>query len=93
MSWVFKIALGVDILAILIAFFFIMQDSIRNSSSRNGSLTLVTLGMCAWVGICYLLYKNDMKSAATAMAWIPAFPLLGYGLLVLIMVIGKPDFK
>lgn len=93
MSWLYKIALGIDCTGVIIAVYFIISDSIRSISSNNGMLSAVTLGMCAWIGISYYFHTNCHTRIATAMAWVPAFPLLAYGLLVLIMVIGKPDFK
>lgn len=92
MSWAFKIAIGVDIIGVLVALYFILEDYFKRYSGST-SLSLVTLGMCAWIGVCFLLLKNSMKTAATMMAWIPAVPLLCYAIMVLIMIIGKPDFK
>ncbi len=93
MSWSFKIAFTTDCLAILVALYFLISDAVRYSSSSNGALGGVTLAMCAWVLLCYFLQSNGYKSIGTALAWIPAVPLLGYALILLMMIIFRPDFK
>lgn len=93
MSWSFKIAIAIDCIAILAALYFLVADFMRQSSSNNGPLALVTLAMCAWVALCYFLQTGGHRSVGTLLAWIPAIPLLGYGLILLAMIIGKPDFK
>ncbi len=93
MSWSFKIAIATDCIAILAALYFLITDFVRQSSSNNGPLALVTLAMCAWVALCFYLQSIGYRSVGTALAWIPAVPLLGYGLILLVMIIGKPDFK
>ncbi|MBI5917404.1 MAG: hypothetical protein HY842_18710 [Bacteroidetes bacterium] len=93
MTWKFLLPIIADCLAILIALYFLITDALRQSSSSNGMLSLVTFGMCCWVGLCFYLHHIGKITLATSLAWIPAIPLLGYGLLVLLMVILKPDFK
>lgn len=92
MSWHYILALSVDVIGLIVALYFVITDSIKYSSS-NGSLSLVTLAFCAWVGISYYLYHHGHKGIASAMAWIPAVPLLGYGLFVLMFIILKPDMR
>ncbi len=87
------IALLTNVLAVLVALYFIISDALRNSSSNNGMLSLLTLGMCVWIGLSLVLYLNSFKTIASAMLWIPAIPLLGYAFFVLMFIILKPDMK
>lgn len=93
MSWLFKIALAIDGIGILVGLYFIFSDLLKSSSSNNGLLSMVTLVFCGWVGASYYLYHHGQKGIASAMAWIPAIPLLLYGLFVLMFIIFKPDMK
>jgi len=78
MGWLFKIAVTVDCIAILVAFYFLITDFIRNSSSQNGSLSLATLLFCAWVGLCFFLNYQGRTSLAAILAFLPAIPLPGF---------------
>jgi hypothetical protein len=93
MTLSYKIALATDCIAVLVALYFIVSDSIRQSSSDNGLLTMVTLVFCAWVGLSYYLYHHGQPKIASMMAWVPAVPLLGYGLIILLFVVFKPDMR
>lgn len=93
MSLSFKIALTTDLIAILVALFFIFSDMARGTSPSNGSLIMVTMGFCCWVVASCLLYQGGYKTVASAMAWIPAVPIIGYGLMILLFIIIKPDMR
>jgi hypothetical protein len=93
MSWTFITAIAVNVIGIIVALYFLITDSIRYSSSSNGTLGLVTLIFCGWVGVSYYLYHHGQPTLASIMAWIPAVPLLLYGLFVLMFIILKPDMK
>lgn len=94
MSWSFKIALSVDAIGLLVALYFILSDGIKYpDATYNGTLSLVTLLFAAWLGISYYLYHHGHPGIASGMAWIPAIPLLGYGLFILLFIILKPDMK
>ena len=93
MSWSFKIAIAVDCIAVVVALYFIITDSMRASSSDNGSLSMVTIGMCLWIALCYFLHSGGYPRLGNTLAWVPAVPLLGYGILMLLFLILKPDFK
>lgn len=92
MSWQYILALFVNVIGVIVALYFVVSDSI-NYSTNNGSLSLVTLIFCAWVGTSYYLYHHGHQVIASIMAWIPAVPLIGYGLFVLMFVILKPDMR
>ncbi len=93
MSLSFKIALAVDFIAILIALFFVFSDMAQSSSSTNGSLIMATMIFCCWVVASCLLHQGGYKTVASIMAWIPAVPVIGYGLMILLFVIFKPDMR
>lgn len=96
MSWSFMIAFAADCIGVLIALYFILSDFSRHgpfAASKGRSLSHVTLLLALWTGLCYYLYHHNGAGLATTMAWVPAFPMLGYGLIVALMVILKPDFR
>lgn len=92
-SLAFYIPIVADIIGIVVALYFIITDAARNSSSSNGSLTLVTLLMCGWVALCFYLRSTKTPALGTVLAWIPATPLILYGLFILLFIIIKPDMR
>lgn len=92
-SLLFYIPTSANIIAILVAVYFLVTDEMRYSSSSNGSLVLVTLLMCGWVGLCFYLRSTPASVAGTILAWIPAVPLILYGLFILMFMILQPDMK
>jgi heme A synthase len=93
MTTSFIIALIVDCIGVLIGLYFIISDALKQSSSNNSMLSLTLLAACAWIGIAYYLHTHGSSRIGTSMLWVPAIPLLGYGLIILLMVVGKPDFR
>jgi hypothetical protein len=93
MTITYKIALAADIIAALVALYFIVSDGYKGRADNNGTLSLVTLVFCAWIAISFFLYQNGQKSIASLMAWVPAVPIMGYGLMILMFVIFKPDMR
>lgn len=92
-SWSYTIAMTANIIAILVALYFIISDAIRGQSYRNNSLLLATLAMMGWVGICHFLRHSGKTDLSTTMALVPAIPILGYALLILLFIILKPDMR
>ena len=92
-SLAFYIPIVADIIGIVVALYFIITDAARNSSSSNGPLTLVTLLMCGWVALCFYLRSTKTPALGTVLAWIPATPLILYGLFILLFIILKPDMR
>ena len=92
-SLAFYIPIVADIIGIVVALYFIITDAARNSSSSNGPLTLVTLLMCGWVALCFYLHSTKTPALGTVLAWIPATPLILYGLFILLFIILKPDMR
>ena len=89
----FIIALIANCLGILVALFFIINDMFYHPSVKNGLLIQLTLGLSLWTAVSYFLYRHDLKPIASTMAWVTAFPLLGYAVLILAFIILKPDMK
>jgi hypothetical protein len=89
----FYLPISVDVIGIMVALYFIFDDLSRYGSSKNGSLLLVTLLMGAWIGFCFYLRTTKVPALGTILAWIPATPLLLYGVFILLFMILKPDMK
>jgi len=77
----------------LVAVYFLITDYIKKSSSKNNSLLLLTMLMIGWVALCSYLHFVRANTLGTTLAWIPATPLLLYGLFILLFIILKPDMK
>ena len=92
-SLAFYIPVAADIIGILVALYFIITDAARHSSSNNSSLTLLTILMCGWVALCFYLRSTKTPALGTVLAWIPATPLILYGIFILLFIIIKPDMK
>lgn len=93
-SLLFYIPIAVDIIAILIALYFVITDSIHYTASDNNGLGIITFLMMGWVGLSWFLYtKEGTRALGTIFAWVPAVPLLGYALIVLLFIILKPDMR
>ena len=94
MSWSYLIAIITDGIGIAVALYFLLSDYFKYPRARsNGALSLVTLAFCAWVGTSFYLYHHGHPKIASAMAWIPALPLLGYAVFILLFIILKPDMR
>jgi hypothetical protein len=92
-SLAFYIPIAADIIGIIVALYFIITDAARQSSSNNGPLTLVTLLMCGWVALCFYLRSTKTPALGTVLAWIPAIPLILYGIFILLFIIINPDMR
>ena len=91
-SLAFYFPISVNIIAALVCLYFIITDAARGSSSNNGMLTMLTMGMIAYIILCWYLFSKQNR-AGTILAWIPAVPLLLYGVMILLFVILKPDMR
>jgi hypothetical protein len=92
----FYIAFGVDCIAILIALYFVIEDATRFAGyPKNGGSGLIigTLILCAWVTGSYYMFHHGPRGLAIVLAWIPAVPVLLYGLFILMFIVLKPDMK
>lgn len=93
MNLLFKIALTIDSIAILVALYFLISDALKQTSERNGMLGLITLLLCGWMILCFYLFNNVNLYLGTAMAWLPAVPIVMYAFFLIALIILKPDFK
>lgn len=100
MSWISKLAFysafGIDCIAILIALYFVFEDATRFAGyPKNGGqgLILVTVILCTWVFGSFYLHGHGQKALAVILAWVPAVPVLLYGLFILMFIVLKPDMK
>ncbi len=84
----------VDSIAVLVALYFILDDATKGRSGTNNpamiGLTLLVTGLV--VG-AFLLKNAGKMAVANTLLWIPGFPLAGYGLMILLFIILKPDMK
>jgi hypothetical protein len=91
-SILFYFAMGLNILGVLGALYFIISDESSGYSSGNGLLMLITLLLAGWIALCFYLRRTQPLIAAV-LAWIPALPLLMYALFVLMFIVISPDMK
>lgn len=93
-STIFWIGAIIDSIAVLVSLYFILDDMAKGRSGTNNpamiGLTLLVAGLV--VG-AFLLKNAGKMAAANTLLWIPGFPLAGYGLLILLFIILKPDMK
>jgi len=89
----FYLPISVDIIGLLVAVYFILTDYTQYGSYNNGTLLLLSLLMGGWIGFCFYLRTTKVPVMGTILAWIPATPLLLYGLFILLFIILNPDMK
>jgi len=89
----FYIPTSVNIIGLLVAVYFILTDYTQYGSSSNGLLLLVCVLMGGWIALCFYLRNKKVPALGTILAWIPATPLLLYGLFILLFIILNPDMK
>ncbi len=90
----FFIGAGIDIVALLIAAGFMIDDALKGRHATNNStMLLLVLGMVALIGAAFWLKHLGKLVAANTLLWLPGIPIGGYGLMVLLFIIFKPDMK
>ncbi|MEZ4955957.1 MAG: hypothetical protein R2825_20535 [Saprospiraceae bacterium] len=90
----FYIGAGIDILALLIAIFFVIQDMGSSSGGTNNpTMYKALLVMGALIGAAFWLKHIGKLGYANTLLWIPGIPLAGYGLMILLFIIFKPDMR
>ncbi|MCC6725828.1 MAG: hypothetical protein IT258_15065 [Saprospiraceae bacterium] len=90
----FYLGAGIDGLAMLIAIYFVISDSLNSAQGTNNpSMYKVLLAMGALITAAFLLKDNGKIGFANALLWIPGIPLAGYGLMILAFIIFKPDMR
>jgi hypothetical protein len=92
--WFFYIGAGIDIFALLIAVYFMVGDALKGiSGTNNPTMLSVALLMAALIGAAFWLKSAGKLVAANILLWIPGLPLAGYGLMILLFIILKPDMR
>jgi hypothetical protein len=91
----FYTAAFIDILALLIAIYFILTDMAYSigGGTNNPSMYRVLAIMILLVGAAFWLKSIGKIVFANILLWVPAFPLFCYGLMVLLFVVFKPDMR
>ncbi len=97
MIWLYRIGFAIDILTLIFIFYqyFILPLFKSYSTTKwNGTLTISTLILTGVISVAYYLGNNDSNySLATILLWIPAVPVVLYMLLLLALIVSKPDWK
>ena len=93
-TWLFYIGVGVDIMGLCFAIYFILEDVFKGRHGTNNPIMAgLTLLVTALVVGAFLLMNAGKIGAANILGWIPGFPLAAYGLMILLFIILKPDMK
>ena len=93
MNLLFKIALTIDSIAILVVLYFLISDALKQTTEHNGMLSLLTLLFSGWIVLCFYLFNNVNVYLGTAFAWLPAIPIVMYAFFLAALLILNPDFK
>lgn len=92
--WFFYIGLGVDAIALLIAVYFMLSDMLKGTrGTNNPTMFGLTLAMAALIAGALLLKNAGRLGLANILLWVPGLPLAGYGLMILMFIIFKPDMR
>lgn len=92
--WFFYIGLGVDAIALLIAVYFMLSDMLKGTrGTNNPTMFGLTLAMAALIVGAFLLKNAGKLGLANILLWVPGLPLAGYGLMILMFIIFKPDMR
>lgn len=90
----FYFGAGVDILAVLISLFFVIKDmNSPSGGTNNPAMYKALLAMLAIIGAAFWLKSAGKIIFANILLWIPGLPLAGYGLIVLLFIILKPNMR
>lgn len=92
--WFFNIGAGIDVLAVIIALYFVVSDILSGTSGTNNpSMYKAILAMLVLIGLAFWLRHIGKMVLANILLWIPGFPLACYGIMILLFVIFKPDMR
>ncbi len=93
-STFFYIGAVVDILAWVIAVGFMLNDALRGRNATNNlTMLMLVLALAALIGGAFWLKHLGKLGIANTLLWLPGLPLVGYGLMVLLFIILKPDMR
>lgn len=92
--WIFYAGAGIDLLALAIALYFVITDIASGISGTNNPSMYKAIGiMVLIIAISFWLKHMGKVFLANILLWIPALPLAGYGLMILLFIILKPDMR
>ena len=92
--WFFYIGAGIDIIALLVAVIFMIDDSLKGRHATNNPMMFgLSLAMAALITGAFLLKNAGRIGFANTLLWLPGIPIAGYGLVMLLFIILKPDMK
>ncbi len=87
--WFFYIGATIDIIALLVALYFIIGDIAKGRSGTNNPIMfLMVFLMMVLIAGAFLLKNAGKVGAANSLLWLPGIPIAGYGLLVLLFIIA-----
>jgi hypothetical protein len=90
----FYIGAAIDIIAVLVALYFVLTDlNSPSGGTNNPTMYKALLAMAALIGGAFWLKSAGYTGWANVLLWIPGFPLAAYGLMILLFVIFKPDMR
>ena len=87
--WLFYAGMGIDIITVVVALYFVITDSINLTSSDNTGITIITIFAALWVVLSWFIHSKGNTGWAAVMAWIPAFPIFMYGLIILLFIVFR----
>lgn len=90
----FYIGAGIDIITLIVAFYFILTDMAKGrGGTNNPTMYTAVLILAALVGGAFWLKSAGKLGFANTLLWLPGFPLAAYGLMILLFIIFKPDMR
>jgi hypothetical protein len=82
---------GLDIIALIVAFYFMLIDlNSQSGGTNNPTMFKAVFAMIALLCLAFWLKSAGYLTIATILVWVPGFPLFCYGLMILAFVIFKP---
>ncbi|WP_128544182.1 hypothetical protein [Larkinella soli] len=90
-----KLGVTIDCAAVLLGVYDALADAFAWPGAISSHGTLLVLLVCTGLLLAVTLYlkSSDGLSFNTLTARLPAFPLLGFGLAMLLIVALKPAFR
>ncbi len=89
------IAVTINCIAILLVIGNAVYDAftLEYSTGHNDMANLAGFALAAIVGLSWYLRNHDQQLIANILVWVPAVPLFLTGLMLLLLVVLKPDWK
>ncbi len=92
--FLFYLGAGIDLIALLIAVGMMLVDQLKGTRGTNNPTMLTAcLILGAFIAAAFWLKSSGRAGLATGLVWVPGLPLAGYGLIILLFVVLKPDMR